>query len=157
MTPFTPVSFRPIWRTSFLLRDPRARRVVGSARSLRTELEMGALELPLKAGGTVPQFLRSDYVDQMLRRAEWKYVPARYDGKLDLFRGGGLWDNDPEMGWDGLASRIEHHTIGQIRTSVRREIMDEPLVGLLAEALTAALDEAEHDGTEEKNTALVGL
>ena len=104
---------------------------------VRSALELGIPRLFLRCGYRVPQKLRTGYVDQMLRQAESSYVPRFYEGTLHLFRGRGLWDENGYMGWEGLAERIENRFIGDGETQLRREIMDEPLVGLLAAELSA--------------------
>jgi len=52
------------------------------------------------------------YVVRMINQAEQAYVPASYEGTLSLFRGRGLYEDDPDMGWDGLARQLENYEIG---------------------------------------------
>jgi hypothetical protein len=46
------------------------------------------------------------------------------------------------MGWDGLAESLENHEIGKDETQSRRDIMNEPLVQLLADKLTEVIERA---------------
>jgi hypothetical protein len=82
------------------------------------------------------------YVVRMLTRAEQSYVPQPYPGSLALFRGRGLYEKDPNMGWDELAEFLENHEIGFAETQSRRDIMNEPLVQLLAKELTEVIERA---------------
>ncbi len=79
---------------------------------------------------------------RITQAAERNYLPQRYPGRLILFRGRGLseYENDPNMGWDGLAEHIENHEIGDVGQRTRRDIMNQPLVKLLAKELTVYLD-----------------
>jgi hypothetical protein len=47
------------------------------------------------------------------------------------------------MGWDGLAANLENHEIGDNGLRTRRDIMNEPLVGSLANELRACLDKVQ--------------
>ena len=62
-----------------------------------------------------------------------------YPGTLILFRGRGLYEDDPNMGWEGLAATLENYEIGERRLRSRRDIMNEPLVGLLATQLDGCM------------------
>jgi thioesterase domain-containing protein/acyl carrier protein len=129
----------------------RLKRILGSPgkvaarrwRSAKVSAQMGMCGAFTNLGKPVPQMLRTTYVDQMLRRAEWKYIAKFYPGSLHLFRGCGLYDNDPQMGWGGLAEELYDHVIGSAETHLRREIMTEPLVSGLAGELRCALQNAD--------------
>ncbi len=73
----------------------------------------------------------------MLGRSEQNYKPKRYPGSIVLFYGRGYEEFGPNLGWDGLAERIEHCVIGDDVLAGRREIMNEPLVVITAEGLSA--------------------
>jgi len=110
----------------------------------RTRLKVNALicRAFLSVGAAVPQAVRTMYVVRMITRAEQSYRPQTYPGSLVLFRGRGLYENDPHMGWDGLAESLENHEIGKDETQSRRDIMNEPLVQLLADKLTEVIERA---------------
>ena len=95
----------------------------------------------LSVGRRVPLKLRMFYVEQMLSRAEWQYVPRFYPGNLHIFRSRGVYDADPCLGWNGLSECVIQHVIGDAETSSRREIMMEPLVAPLAKELNFILGE----------------
>ena len=57
------------------------------------------------------------------------------------------------MGWDGLAEHLENHEIGDGGLRSRRDIMNEPLVGLLARQLKACMANA---GSVGKQDSVVG-
>ena len=97
--------------------------------------------LLLSVGRRVPLKLRMFYVEQMLSRAEWQYVPRFYPGNLHIFRSRGVYDADPCLGWNGLSECVIQHVIGDDETSSRREIMMEPLVAPLAKELNFILGE----------------
>jgi hypothetical protein len=66
-----------------------------------------------------------------------------YGGCIRLFRGRGVCDHDPEMGWHGLAtSGVEVHEIGDAQQNARHEMVNEPVVGELALAVTRCLERA---------------
>ena len=112
-------------------------------RTIRSSIHMTTCKLFLQLGLKVPQALRTMYVVRMIQRAEQNYVPQPYPGSLILFRGHGLYENDPNMGWDGLAANLENHEIGDSGLRTRRDIMNEPLVGSLANELRACLDKVQ--------------
>ncbi len=90
----------------------------------------------VRLGMKVPQAMRSEYVALALVKAEKTYVPQFYPGKIVLFRGQGLYDADPNMGWKDLASVVENDEISNgMNQTLRRDIMDPPLVQQLAEKL----------------------
>ena len=125
-----------------LLLSPRQAirwRVVSLARSLRSRLHMLTCRAFLGLGLKVPQALRTMYVVRMISRAERAYAPRPYPGTLTLFRGHGLYEQDPNLGWDGLAEQLETFEIGSAGQNSRRDIMNEPLVSLLAAQLSACL------------------
>jgi amino acid adenylation domain-containing protein len=93
-------------------------------------------------GVPVPQKWRELYIVRSLTAAEKNYRPRFLDGKLVIFRGGGLYDHDPGMGWSKLASEIEDCVIGtaaQQRT--RRDILNEPLAEKVAAQLMHSIDQ----------------
>lgn len=108
-------------------------------RTLRSRIHMAACRSFLAVGLPIPQALRTMYVVRMINATESRYAPKRYNGVLTLFRGKGLYEDDRNMGWDGLADTIEHHEIGDGGLRSRRDIMNEPLVGLLAQELDACM------------------
>ncbi|MBZ5723309.1 MAG: amino acid adenylation domain-containing protein [Acidobacteriia bacterium] len=114
------------------------------ARTVRSRLHMMTCRTFLELGLKLPQSLRTMYVVRMINQAEQNYAPRQYPGTLALFRGRGLYEHDPHMGWDGLAANLETYEIGDGGLRSRRDIMNEPLVGLLAGRLTECLDTA-HD------------
>jgi hypothetical protein len=59
---------------------------------------------------------------------------------LALFHGGEAKELGPNLGWDGLAERYEHYVIGDGDLDSRRDIMNEPLVGITARKLAACLN-----------------
>ena len=123
-----------------LMRSPRAAlgwRLAAVRDAAGSRLHMAACHAFQAVGLTVPQSMRTMYVVRMLQRAEEQYAPAKYPGKIVLFRGGGLDEGagDPNLGWDGLADHIENHQIGASGLRTRRDIMNEPLVGDLAKTL----------------------
>lgn len=107
----------------------------------------------LAVGFPIPQALRTMYVVRMINATESRYAPKRYDGVLTLFRGKGLYEDDRNMGWDGLAEAIEHHEIGDGGLRSRRDIMNEPLVGLLAQELQACMLAANTSRIQEQLAA----
>jgi len=118
-------------------------RLVSFARSTRSWLHMTTCRAFLKFGLRVPQSLRTMYVVRMINQAEQHYAPALYEGTLSLFRGKGLYEDDPDMGWDGLARHLENFEIGDTGLRSRRDIMNEPLVASLAKQLRTCLDRAQ--------------
>jgi aspartate racemase len=95
------------------------------------------------SGIAVPQSLRTLYVLRMTDHAEFAYSPTPYDGAVALFRGRGIYDHDPEMGWTGLVnSGMEIHYIGNNKQGARHEIVNEPLVEELTAELKASLAQA---------------
>ena len=96
----------------------------------------------LAAGKPVPGKLRRMYVHRMTGAAEREYMPSFYPGPITLVRGKGLYDDDPEMGWSGLADYLEVHEIAGGEHRSRRDILNEPIVGLLAQQLAICLEQA---------------
>jgi pimeloyl-ACP methyl ester carboxylesterase len=88
----------------------------------------------------IPPGMRTMYVMEMLGSAEQYYCPKPYGGALVLFFGPGTLDFGPNLGWDGLAERFEHCVIGKGVLDSRRDIMNEPLVGITAAKLAPYLD-----------------
>ena len=96
-------------------------------------------QLCLILGFSIPQALRTMYVVRKIQAAERAYVPKPYPGKLVLFYGQGLLEYDSFMGWHGLAEAFDKHEIGTGSLRGRRDIMNEPLVGIVAGALQELL------------------
>ncbi|HZQ68473.1 MAG TPA: amino acid adenylation domain-containing protein [Terriglobales bacterium] len=117
-------------------------RFVSGTRRFRSWMHMTVCRAFLRLGMRVPQTLRTMYVVRMIHQAEQSYEPSFYDGTLTLFRGKGLYEDDPDMGWDGLAKRLENFEIGDGGLRSRRDIMNEPLVGLLAKELAVCFERA---------------
>src|SRR5260370_16293636 len=89
----------------------------------------------LGLGFRIPPSMRTLYVWRTLLRAERNYVPKPYPGNLVLFHSS-AYEDDPTLGWDGLAENLEHSTIGEGGQDSRRDLMDEPLVNQTAGELT---------------------
>ncbi|PYX07512.1 MAG: amino acid adenylation protein [Acidobacteria bacterium] len=128
-----------------LIRSPRRAlrwRIRQAAQATVYKTRVTTYRVLLDLGLKVPQGLRTLYVVRITQAAERNYLPQRYPGRLILFRGRGLseYENDPNIGWDGLAEHIENHEIGDIGQHTRRDIMNQPLVKLLAKELTVYLD-----------------
>jgi surfactin family lipopeptide synthetase A len=94
----------------------------------------------LAMGLRIPPGMRTMYVAQMLGRAEQSYKPKPYPGSIVLFHGPGNDDYGPNLGWNGLAASFEHCVIGDDVLNNRRDIMNDPLVGLTATALAPYLN-----------------
>jgi hypothetical protein len=114
-------------------------RIVSLKRKFRLQANAILCRIFLRVGAKVPQSLRTMYVVRMISQAEQNYRPQPYAGSLVLFRGRGLYENDPNMGWDALAELLENHEIGEGETQSRRDIMNEPLVEVLAQQLANVL------------------
>jgi hypothetical protein len=100
---------------------------------------MATCQLFLAMGIPIPQNLRTMYVVRMINATEMQYAPKPYAGTIALFRGRGLYEDDPNMGWDGLAETLENYEVGDGGLRSRRDIMNEPLVGLLAQQLSRCI------------------
>jgi len=112
-------------------------------RKLRPRLYFAACRAFVQLGLKVPQAMRNEYVALALLQAERAYKPAPYPASVTLFQGRGLYESDPDMGWTGLAAMIESVEISDGRDqNLRRDIMDPPLVTLLAEKLKVTSDTA---------------
>ena len=111
-------------------------------RNWRSRIHMATCRMFLALGIPIPQALRTMYVVRMINASEYCYAPRPYSGVLTLFRGKGLYEDDPNMGWDGLAARIENHEIGDAGLRSRRDIMNEPLVAVLARELDGCMRDA---------------
>jgi len=83
--------------------------------------------------------MRTEYVAQTLKRIEKNYKPKPYPGSIVLFYGRGTNNFGPDLGWEGLAEALEHHVIGDKVMDGRREIMNDPLVGITARELAPYL------------------
>ena len=93
----------------------------------------------LGVGPRIPPAMRTNILTQMLGRAEQNYKPKPYPGSIVLFYGLGNDEFGPNLGWDGLAEHLEHRVIGDRALDSRREIMNEPLVGITARDWAAYL------------------
>ena len=91
-------------------------------------------------GLRIPPGMRTMYVMEMLGSAEQHYCPKPYRGSVVLFFGQGTLDFGPNLGWDGLAERFEHCIIGDEVLDSRRDILNQPLVGITASKLAPFLD-----------------
>jgi pimeloyl-ACP methyl ester carboxylesterase len=90
-------------------------------------------------GLRIPPEMRTMYVTETLGNAELNYRPQPYAGQLALFYGLGTLDFGPNLGWDGLAESFQHFVIGDGILDSRRDIMNEPLVGITARQLAPRL------------------
>ena len=111
-------------------------------RGLRARIHMGTCHTFLALGLPIPQALRTMYVVRMINSTESRYQPKPYAGTITVFRGRGLYEDDPNMGWDGLAASIENREIGDGGLRSRRDIMNEPLVTQLAKQIEASMASA---------------
>jgi amino acid adenylation domain-containing protein len=91
-------------------------------------------------GRRIPPSMRAMYVLEGLENAELMFRPKPYAGTVALFHGSDAKEFGPNLGWDGLAKRFEHHLIGDGGLDSRRDIMHEPLVGITARKLAACLN-----------------
>lgn len=147
----SPNAKTPSARVGRLLRSPGQAlrwRWTSASRTIRSAIHSITCRLFLGLGLKVPQGLRTMYVVRSIARAERNYSPKYYPGSIILFRGRGLYENDPNMGWDGLAERLENYEIGDGGLRSRRDIMNEPLVGLLAKELAGCLEQAHTFGNQ---------
>ncbi len=94
----------------------------------------------LGLGLRIPPGMRTRYVAQTLGRAERSYKPKPYPGSVVLFHGPGSDDYGPDLGWGGLAASFQHRVIGESVLTLRRDILNEPLVGLTAKELAPYLE-----------------
>jgi amino acid adenylation domain-containing protein len=108
-------------------------------RMVRQGLHWATCKLFLRAGVPIPATLRTMYVVRMINQAEQNYIPQPYAGTITLFRGKGLYENDLNMGWDGLADHLQIFELGDGGLRSRRDIMNEPLVSQLAKQLSGCL------------------
>ena len=93
-----------------------------------------------KVGKRIPPEMRTNYVMETLGDAEKRYRPQPYAGTIALFYGLGTLDFGTNLGWDGLATGFEHCVIGDGIIDSRRDIMNEPLVGITARQLAPYLN-----------------
>jgi amino acid adenylation domain-containing protein len=140
--------------------SPRKRIATLLKNPLRTLYRVAALRIAEKWGKFAPTFyriwfkfglrlpprMRTLYVWRTLIRAERDYVPKPYPGLVIMFHGSD-YEDDPNLGWDGLAGRIEHHIIGSSSQDARRDLMNEPWVGQTARELSDSIMRA-CDSTE---------
>jgi len=109
---------------------------------LRRVAEAHACRILLGMGFRVPPAMRTEYVADQLELIEKKYKPKPYPGSIVLFYGRGTNNFGPDLGWEGLAAAFEHHVVGDDVLDNRRDIMNEPLVGITAKELAPYLDAA---------------
>ena len=108
---------------------------------LREKAQLLLFRSFLAAGLPVPQKWRMAYLVNMTIDAERKYHPRAYPGRLALFRGFGVYEDDPEMGWTGLArAGLEIFQVGDTPQEGRREMISEPIAGKLAEQIRACIN-----------------
>jgi len=93
----------------------------------------------LGLGLRIPPAMRTMHVVQNLLRAEQSYKPKPYQGSIVLFYGPGSLEFGSNLGWDGLANQFEHCVIGDEVVENRRDIMNDPLVGITAKELAPYL------------------
>jgi aspartate racemase len=127
-------------------------------RMVRQSLHWATCKLFLLAGVPIPATLRTMYVVRTINQAEQSYVPQPYSGTITLFRGKGLYENDSNMGWNGLADHLQIFELGDGGLRSRRDIMNEPLVSLLAQHLCKCLshtsEEVEVSKSESANVTV---
>jgi amino acid adenylation domain-containing protein len=124
------------------LRGILRRKITRQTWVLRVRCESLVCRCFLSAGKTVPGRLRRMYVHRMTGKAEREYTPSFYPGSITLFRGKGLYDDNPDMGWGGLAGHVEAYEIAGGEHRSRRDILNEPIVGGLARQLASCLEQA---------------
>ena len=143
-TPPPPPAPRPIGaRLARLLSSP-----IKSVRNLSMTLYWRSLPFIRRStyrflfalGLHIPPGMRTMYVVRMLGRAEQNYRPKPYSGSIVLFFGPGTLDFGPNLGWDGLAEQFEYCVIGAGVLDSRRDIMNDPLVGITAAKLAPYLN-----------------
>jgi thioesterase domain-containing protein len=143
-----------------LLRSP-ARAVAWRLRAvgfaLYATLHQSTCDALLALGLKVPQAMRTLYVARTLGAVERAYAPTLFPGRVTLFCGRGQSDDDPNLGWEGLAQQIDVCEIGLGGPNDRREIMNEPLVGLLAKQLSEQLDAAVHGSLTRRTDRTASL
>lgn len=98
-----------------------------------------------RLGLKLPPKMRTLYVWRTLIRAERTYIPKPYPGTIVMFHGSD-YDDNPNLGWDGLVANIEHHVIGSSSQDARRDLMNEPWVNQtgreLSDCIVRACDAA---------------
>jgi amino acid adenylation domain-containing protein len=112
---------------------------------VREFVENQMFRILLGMGFRIPPAMRTKYVAYTLRRAEWKYRPKPYPGSIVLFYGRASSEYGPNLGWEGLAEAFGHHVIGDEILDSRRDIMNEPLVGITAKELAPYFAAASED------------
>ena len=107
-----------------------------------------------RSGALPPPGVRSNpawrtvTIAETLHAAEMTYNPQPYAGTLLLFSDPSLLAEDKCLGWKGLAEELKTFAIGDQATALRRDILNEPLVGLVAQQLTQCLEAADLRGSE---------
>jgi amino acid adenylation domain-containing protein len=133
-------------------KKPRKRSLVGKIKSAvrwraedlfyksRTIIHKTGCRVLNRAGISIPQSWRELYLVRALTVAEKNYHPQFFDGRIVLFRGAGLYDHDPGMGWSQLAREIEDCRIGTPEEQkTRRDILNDPLVEQVAARLSSLI------------------
>jgi len=118
-------------------RDPARRLLValrGRRRRSRRGLVLLRARLLLALGRPLPERVRDDYFVWIGARAQTKYRPEPYPGRILAINGEGLYD-DPEVGWTGLAEAgIETHAVPGEHTN-NRQLLNEPHATRVAQLL----------------------
>jgi amino acid adenylation domain-containing protein len=141
-------------RLATLLKNPARTLYRISAAALAKRWEQFAprfYRIWFRFGLRIPPKMRTLYVWRTLIRAERNYVPKPFPGAVVMFHGSD-YDDDPSLGWDGLAANIEHHVIGNSSQDERRDLMNEPWVNQtareLSDCIARACDAAEFKPTQ---------
>jgi len=136
------------------LRGILRRKITRQTWVLRVRCESLVCRCFLSAGRAVPGRLRRMYVHRMTGKAEREYTPTFYPGSITLFRGKGLYDDNPDMGWGGLAGHVEAYEIAGGEHHSRRDILNEPIVGGLARQLACCLEQAAFKPPADASSAM---
>jgi len=101
-------------------------------------------EFSLRTLNTVPRNLRNLYIFQLNYKANHTFTPQIYGGKLTYFQGSDRLRQDPQAFWSEVAGGgVEIHLVPGRSIGLFRE----PNVRSLAEALRAAIDKAQAEGS----------
>jgi amino acid adenylation domain-containing protein len=125
-------------------------RIKGLVNSARTAARRSATRVLLGLGRRVPAAWRTVTIAETLTGAEMTYRPQPYAGTLLLFSDPNLLAEDQYLGWKGLAEELKTFAIGDQPVNLRRDILNEPLVGLVAQQLTQCLEAADLRGSEAR-------
>jgi thioesterase domain-containing protein/acyl carrier protein len=85
----------------------------------------------------LPDSVRERLIFRVCGMAEVRYRPRPIGAPMLLFHGAGLY-RDPELGWSGLASRIDSLEVPGEHSN-QRSAMHEPFVGFVSEQMQRAL------------------